>query len=535
MRDSYHLFCLALLLFASTNIFAQTGALEFDGVDDYASIEIHPAIRSFDEGPWALELSFKAYSLNTTQILISQLNTPNNISPFAVGINTAGTIFIIVDGENYLLDETRVTTEDCSFLSLNFFAEQIDVYLNGIFIQSIERSGLLPEVGVELFYLGQLFPNNNTSFEGLINEFRLFNDARTPSEIVDYQNFLIPYDDDGVVTLFRFNVFQNEVGVSEHVGHNYVKLGNWGSENIQAPLITMETCIEANQPESINSLCSAPLCISSNTTPNELICNGNFEQYCSKLERTDSHWQSIGFPSEPWLLPHHAFINTLDAPLSALGSDVTSWQASPNTSPDFYVRNGLGWNPNRSQHSFPFFPNYFPGQYPNWIGPNPPQDSWNGQGNAFGAIATSGTTFSEGLINTLNFSIMEDSVYQFSGWFFKQNMMDISGTIDTTSNHATLKIYAQNGTTSVLLGSTSIRHRNNNSNSTNYWSYHQIRFKAKNIPTNSNQLYITAEAPLGDSYLFMDDLSLLKLNASQTTFPQYIYSGDVNDYHHRVI
>lgn len=535
MKAFSHLFSLILIFLSTTNFFAQTGALQFDGIDDYASIEIHPAIRSFNEGPWSLELSFKPYSLNDDQILVSQISTPNNISPFAVGINTAGNIFIILDGENYLIEETQVNTETCSFLSLIFLPEQIDVYLNGELIQSIERSSILPEVGVELFYLGQLYPDNNTSFEGLISEFRLFNDARSQSEVLDYQNNLIPFNDDGVVTLFRFNIFQNNVGISEHVGHNYAKLGDWGSDNTQEPLITAESCIDANEPESISSLCSPPACVSSNLPSNELMCNGNFEQYCSKLERTDSHWQSIGFPSEPWLLPHHAYIQTLDAPLSAQGSDVTSWQASPSFSPDFYVRNGIAWNPNRTQHSFPFFPNAFPGQYPNWLGANPPQDSWNGQGNAFSAIASVGPSSGEGLINSLNYPIEEDSTYVFSGWFYKQNMMDFAGAVDTTSNPATLKLYAHNGTSSVLLGSTSIPHWNKNPSSTNHWSYHQIRFKAKNIPLNSSQLYITAVAPVGDSYLFMDDLSLLKLSKNQMAFPQYIYSGDINDYHHRVI
>lgn len=373
------------------------------------------------------------------------------------------------------------------------------------------------------FHIGQfaLLPSSN--YHGRIEELRIFLDKRTSNEILGFLFEALTLANDNRLVCFDFSTLSNQTTYGAYNNHEEGLLG--GGIDTFSPIQIEDRCIKpVVEPESLNWLCNlngaiingqqfVPFCFPIGLPPAELLCNGNFEQFCNILYQSNPWWTS---GNRSWLLPHHAFAKHSNQN-AAKGSDVANWWPivdanGVNESPDFYVRNGIG-----SATGFnPMFPNV------QWI--NPPTNTWNGIGDGVSAIG-----HDEGLQSVLNHSLKPNEQYIFSGWFYKTERIGTvplaqPGFIRLHFNHS------NNGNSYSTPLITIPRH--NQSNLSNGWVFFSYTFTTpSNLPSGLNAFSIVSDMNSGD-YLFMDNLSLSEQPAN---FPQYVNSGDLNDLHHRRI
>lgn len=525
---------IALFLIASVpQISFGQSAFHFDGYDDFISYTPPYGPEAF--GPdteWTLEVIFELSSIKHN-VLISQNDQIPTGSPFLLGIDASGNPYTEVFGNKYTVEESPLDTETCYHLSVVYGADLISFYLNGDHLQDFERLSNLPDItSTAEFVIGQLGSEPSTSFDGNMEELRIFTDVRNEQEISDYTFIALDFAQDNRLVCFDF---LSLVDGATFGAYNNNQIGLLGSgESSFSPIWIEENCMEPLLIESVDPLCAAgtPTCSTAGLVPSELLCNGNFEQFCSALYLNHPGWGG-SFPN--WLLPHHAFAK-FSIPSALAGSDVSNWSAlsvtntngTPAlTSPDMYVRNGIG--------SPVGFAPYLNANGSNAI-LNPPTTTWNGAGD--GVVALSGSEqvpnvttpmANEGIVTTLNSALQSNETYTFTGWFYKTRYFAQSGG----SVSGIIELRFDNGSSTYSAGTISVPSWQNVSGNNN-WYYGTLIFTTPaNLPAGMNTLTIQNISSVGNlQYVFMDDLSL---RGPSQEFPQYIYTGDNSDYHHRRI
>lgn len=504
-------------------------AFEFDGIDDYILYDPHPATESFEEEiPWTVEVIFKTDQLKN-QVLLSQNSDLPTGFPYTLGIDDNGYLYTTFAGVEYSAEEQLLETNECYHVSV-VYSDMIDFYLNGNLISSLQRQSALPDVTIDApFYIGQFFPDRHTTFSGVMEEVRIFADERSSFEISSFLFTDLTLQNDNRLVCFDFKTLLNDKTYGAFNNHSEGLLG--GGDAVSFPAWTEQQCISP-PTETVAPWCATTItnCSQAGLSPGQLLCNGNFEQFCSALYVAHPGWQG-NFPS--WFKPHHAFIKASVFP-NPSRSDVTNWTAKPypNTycSPDFYVRDGLGSNVGFA----PYWKNTITtGQITivrNWI-LDPPTNTWNGLGNAvtglYGEQSQSSSNGQEGIVTTINAPLQANTDYQFSGWFYKTET--VGGT--QTNGNGILELSFSNGTTTYTAGTLSIPSWQNVSGNSN-WFFGTITFNTgSTIPSNLTEFTITNTGNGADDYIFLDDLSLRSVNPQ--FFPQYINTGTGNDHHHR--
>jgi hypothetical protein len=495
-------------------------AFSFDGINDFIEYNPNPATVFFDdESASTIEVIFQIDQMKH-QVILSQTNgSTGNLTE--LGINVNGNIYTVIAGNQYTAGEEYLETDECYHLSVVYGVDLITFYLNGNVISTLSRSSSLPDFTVNSpFYMGKTQVNRNTNFSGTMDELRIFSDARTDTEINTFLFQPLTLANDNLLACFNFSTWVSGITHGAFNNHNLGILG--GAEVAYSPSWTEEICIGPIS-ESVNPFCAAntPSCSTAGLPPSEMLCNGDFEQFCPALYINHSTWNG-SFPT--WLRPNHAFMQS-NTSVGASGSDVSNWDPSSVsgalTSPDFFVRDGVG-----SPTGFAPIWSISSG---NWIS-NPPTNTWNGLGNAVvglhGANTTAPTTGVEGIVTVLNSALQPSTTYQFSGWFYKTDINGGSG------GSGSLALEFSNGTTSFTPGSVSIPNWSSQASSINNWYYGALTFTTgSSIPLNLTTLKIQHNAIATGDYVFLDNLSLKSIIPQG--FPQYFYTVDHNDYHHR--
>jgi len=390
----------------------------FDGTDDYMEAVTDAPLSDFSGQGFTVEVVFSPTDIKNNQVLISR-----------IGLNANGNPYLLMDGQWHTALETNILPESCNHLSVVVSEEQILFYLNGSLEFTSYHGASLPELRpLESFYFGAAAGSGfSDHFLGTMEELRIFSDVRSEIEI---QNFLfLPLDiaNDNRYAYYDFHDFLADHRTTDpfYYHENQAYLGGQVPSIHAMPQLTSQICMAmAEGPESIGSpYCSGfqwacnPATVAN---PAEMLCNGNFEQYCSALN------------SPPvWAIAPHAF-NTVGNQ-GATGSDVVNWEQSTinlapagsppiwnNSTPDFYVRGGLG----TTGSGFNLQVTAFVG---NLV--NPPTNTHNGSGNAFVALmgqnkpipGQNNRIYMERIRTELKAgqTLTAATTYQFSGWFFK--------------------------------------------------------------------------------------------------------------------
>jgi hypothetical protein len=452
-------------------------------------------------------------------VLLSQ-NSIAGIS-FELGINNNGNLYTSLAGNEYIAGEEVIEPDQCYHLSVIYKIDDIDFFLNGNQIASVTRVSPTPDLSTAApFYIGQSFPNLNTSFDGVMEELRIFTDERTVQEITSFLFQPLSAANDNKLVCFNFSTLLNGITHGTFNNHNLGILG--GGDSNYSPQWWEEECI-GDLPESVDPFCSSntPTCSTFGLPTGELLCNGDFEQFCPALYLNHSTWNGT-FPA--WISTSLPFMQT-NTSFGFPGSDVSNWNplavGPALTSPDIYVRNGVG-SPSG------FAPIWRLGNNGNWIA-NPPTNTWNGLDDAVVGLHgtnSSNSTSSEGIITSLNNALQPNTTYQFSGWFYKT---DINGS---STSSGSLALEFTNGTNTYNPVSLSVPNYSSVIGN-NSWFFGTVTFNTgASLPSLLSTLSIRNNGNTGD-YILLDNLSLKSV--SNQYFPQYFFTEKDNDYHHRRI
>jgi hypothetical protein len=371
MMNKLATLCCALL--AAVGLHAQNTALQFDGQDDYVEAISYPYLSAFNQDGFTVEVIFRKTQDKPDQVLVAQQNR-NGL--FIIGLTDMGEPFTEVFGERYIAENMMLPNEECHQLSVVYSPDYIDFYVNGnVVYQALNNSGTNILVENEPFYFGQAYPDHATTFFGVIDDMRIFTDVRTAAEIAQFTLTELPLQVTNKYMYFNFNNSFGAYFPDPYYSMSKAWLGGIQQIHHQMPQTVEGMCAKPlPEPESVSSACQPmPACITTGLPPTQLLCNGDFEQYCSVLNGTQ----------QPWVLPEHAFQDlppflTSTNPGSVPGSDVTNWEVGffstiQTISPDFFVRNGIG-SPSGFEPTLPY-------SNPNWLA-HPPTETYNGTGNA---------------------------------------------------------------------------------------------------------------------------------------------------------
>lgn len=514
-----------MLLVFNFSLWAQNLALDFDGVDDFALF--NPVIPKSELNPnsFSIELIIEVRS-SEDMAIVSQ----NSQNPFEIGIIDGGFPFVHVNGNTYIFHEYQLEPDYCVQLSFDIEAEDISLFVNGSFTGLRQKYYTGNEVNkYDDWYLGQSLiglPN----YDGIIDQVRGFDGARTLSQINQYLFSQIPFNEKWQNFYFNFNRYtNNNILTDDNNISTHLFLGGLAGTLSHRPTFTEGSCEEEQViTESVSVSCQAsiPACAPPTAT-NELLCNGDFEQYCSDLNNPPS-----------WANTFHAFGSAVSP-----GSDVVNWTASPGNdlmNSAFFVRNGLGTQ-NGLQPYAPGSLGFF--NIPNSnLFFNPPSNSHNGSGNAYAALVyscqggisttTTGTNYSSMLSTTLNADLKANSTYIFQGQFYKSYWNFFCSFLfgNTTSTDIMITFTDGAGNTFTPANPVITVPHFSLVNGNNGWSALSLTFTTPaNLQANTfNQMEISIDnLPLNvndDEIVYLDDLSLLELSSGRD-WPQYVNAG----------
>lgn len=519
------------------------GAYFFDGQDDFIKAIADPPQSSFNGEGFTIEAVFQIEDLLPEQVIVSQSQTVSG-QPFNIGVFGNGNPYVKANGQTYTAENVFLEPGICYHLSIVFTFEEILFYLNGSLVDALYHLVPLPELSdTSSFYFGMHYPNEQTSFFGRMEEMRIFTNQRTSTEISNYlfKNLDIANDYKFATYSFGDNLAGLETTDPYFYYHNTGFLGGESHFSSSIPRFTTQSCM-MEEPESIGS----PFCSSFQwscnaatvTNPAEMLCNGDFEQYCSALNNPPS-----------WAEAPHAF-NAVGSQ-GITGSDVVNWEQDSinailtgqnqltNSSPDFYVKEGLGTNGTGF--------NLRLGSGTLGL-KNPPTNTHNGNGNAFmgllGLNRDNPIRFYQERARTLlknGQNLTPGTKYTFSGWFYKANIG--IPPYNHTNDSGSVKVYFTDasGSNSYFADSVVIPDATHISTN-NGWVFDSVSFiTPSSLPGNLQYMVIEASMTLSDrkAYIYLDDLSLIEGNTytinPTNQFPQYVYTGSQNDFFNRKI
>jgi hypothetical protein len=167
------------------------GALSFDGVDDYVSV---PAVDALDiTNEISISAWAKANSLDSSGDGI--VYKPN---VWGLDIKSDGAIrsaFYTSDNGNliaYDSDAGEITTNEWFHVAVTYDGANVKIYKNGVRVKSFALTGAI-QTSVNNLKIGEEY-NSTYNFNGLIDEVRIYNYARTAEQVrQDYNAGLAAY------------------------------------------------------------------------------------------------------------------------------------------------------------------------------------------------------------------------------------------------------------------------------------------------------------------------------------------------------
>jgi gliding motility-associated-like protein len=234
----------------------QGKTLEFDGADDYIEIPPLSKFNSIGTGQFTIEARINASSQNSQYYPIIFSNRTNHITGVVVFLNSLvdqGDLWVNIQGTNYSCGAIPSLRDDkCHHIAVVNTGTHIQFYIDGSFScetaissngNNISSSGVLRIGHDAAFSLGA------NHFKGEISEVRLWNVARTPSEILKDKDLTIISTPNPLVGYWKLNETSGQVayGIDNHNGI----FGS--SDQVDSSDPTSETsCSISGTPQYIN-------------------------------------------------------------------------------------------------------------------------------------------------------------------------------------------------------------------------------------------------------------------------------------------
>jgi len=483
----------------------QTGALLFDGVDDFATINFSSSTPELTLQNQTFKIIFKAFPTNGNQVLISQESSAG--LDLTVGINTDGIFYISHGSTNHAIQSGPLDDGQCHEVALSFDRGKLIAYIDAVQYE-LEETNFTGFNSSAPFYLGSTAGLTNF-FLGSIEDIAWRNTSSNQTEI--NSTYLKPgvLQDSVRVAYFSFWNFSDSLTTDPFNGGNICKLGGDMMISSFQPQYTISTCVEEwPLPESVGGhVCDlyipsgylvAPAQAPSNSQ--ELIFNGSFEEFCTGLYGP----QMIG------TLPEHAFYSTSTGsiPTPYSKSDVAAWYTSDVNinSVDFFVRNGLGNIPSTS-----------------YVGFGHPGNTWNGIGDAIVGFTQLPNSPPEFIQQTPVSTLQNNQTYVLTLWAYTASPSTGRG------GSLYLSLIDQNNSETTLLNYIPTI-PNSSISDNNGWQLIQKQFT---VPASGNFTTVRIGSNTGlqlglDSYIFIDDISIKE--GTHDNWPQWIGTTPLPDY-----
>ena len=202
-----HLILICMIAFSIT-IFAQENALHFDGIDDAVVISNNPALNPANA--LTVEAWVKPDSIILLPTIISNEEWLNSDNGFILRIENSNLIstpqFQIgtTSGwQNVSAPSGSIPLSTWTHIAGTFDGSSVKIFINGIEAASTPFIGSLQASTVDLRIGGHYYVYNNRQWNGVIDEVRLWNIARTETEIFENMENSLSGSEPGLVGLWR--------------------------------------------------------------------------------------------------------------------------------------------------------------------------------------------------------------------------------------------------------------------------------------------------------------------------------------------
>jgi len=176
--------------------------------NDYVNLPLENSSITDDSTAFTAECWFTIYNVNSTSSLRRLMLLEGDSTLIEVGVALGGQLVYKIDaigGEIPLTTLTTIAPNVWRHFAMVKNNDQIDFYVDCSLVgSSSSLAGL--DFNIEDLYLGQR-PNGNLDEDwyGLVDEFRLWEKARTPSEICDQQFCPLSCEEPGLLAYWDFN------------------------------------------------------------------------------------------------------------------------------------------------------------------------------------------------------------------------------------------------------------------------------------------------------------------------------------------
>ena len=229
-----NLFILLSLFIVITNTYGQNNCLDFDGTNDYVEIN---AVSGEITSTFTIECWLQ-FVTTTSHKMIWAINDQNGINNQLVfGVRSDNKLCVW----HYNGSVNTALTTGSTILNENFWYHvsvvvsggNVNVYLDGVI--EATASKFVTILGTDLFSIGQEWDGSNTSeeYKGKIDEFRVWNTARTETEIRQNMYQELNGNESGLVAYYKFNETSGTTANDETVNNNDGTLNNMDNSDWQ--------------------------------------------------------------------------------------------------------------------------------------------------------------------------------------------------------------------------------------------------------------------------------------------------------------
>jgi hypothetical protein len=205
-KKSASTFFILCALFFTIDFQAQHNALDFDGVDDYVNIGNNLNLTS----SISIEAWVKTDGLGSRQTILDKgySSAGEPYYQYHVEVRSGGEVYFALS-----LGGTRKTTQTSTTLTAGqwhhiacvYNGSTIKIYIDGIEESSTNATGSISTYSTSLYIGAYSGPTSIGSFDGLIDEVRIWSDERTASEISTNKSIELNGNESNLVGYYKFN------------------------------------------------------------------------------------------------------------------------------------------------------------------------------------------------------------------------------------------------------------------------------------------------------------------------------------------
>lgn len=501
------LFMLGLFAF---NAQGQTNyALEFDGVDDYATITNTETI---EPGAFSMAARIRAQSMPFTRAAVIS-NGPEE-APFFFGLEEHGLLTLELNGQTYQYGQAELHDNACHHIAFTADEETIKLYLDGSLVLT-DYPNSQPELeNQDLFYLGNHPEIDEYEFDGLIDDVEIWGETRTASNMATANAGQTYFEDELSSALVLLDFYEGAGSFSR----NIMTLLNNGcvlAADSEQPGWSVTTCVSLPEDggfipgSTVNPPCTAAPC--------NLICNGGFELFDPIVKTTTSYL---------------AYAHALLPVPPALESNVTNWGGFGY----MYVRGATSSLTGIPSNGITIGQPGVPSSVNTWDWPATGNNAYAG----IAAFAYPSSPVNVSPLNTITYTLdaplEAHHTFDFSFYAFTSSMKDASVS-NTNPQYFSITLTSSTTTNSHLLVAQASLTNHNSISTNNGWDKYSHTFALDQAHDNLyDQIQITAlvqhpttlavlkdgNNPNSMTFSFVDDFSL---TTKSKNFQDAVYFG----------